>query len=164
MNLKIIIGKSMKAHLSWFKLIPYSLHFCKHSFSLDRQIFMSFYTMKSCKKIFIINWSKYSSNVLLINYISMSRARKTTRTWIKSRTQQGKQIIRNASLNLIQDWKHKDARQEHGICWKMIQTTFYSDNIWKQMLWQKNVPKMNVEWTKGNERSYPYLYPIGDLA
>ncbi len=28
----------------------------------------------------------------------------------KPRTHQGKQIIRNASLNLIQDWKHKDAR------------------------------------------------------
>jgi hypothetical protein len=44
----------------------------------------------------------------------MSQARKTT-TRIKPRTQQGKQIIRNVSLNLIQDWKHKDARQKHGV-------------------------------------------------
>jgi hypothetical protein len=45
----------------------------------------------------------------------------------------------------------------------MIQTKFYSDNIWKQSLWQENVPKTNVEQTKGNGRSYPYLYPIKDL-
>jgi hypothetical protein len=46
----------------------------------------------------------------------------------------------------------------------MIQIEFYSNNIWKWKLWQKNVPKTNVEQTKGNERSYPYLYPIGDLV
>jgi hypothetical protein len=46
----------------------------------------------------------------------LSWAWKITRTWIKPRTQQGKQIIRNASLNLIQEWKHQDVRQEHGIC------------------------------------------------
>jgi hypothetical protein len=161
MNPKIIIGKTMKAYLSWFKLIPYSLHFCKHSFSLDRQIFMSFYNMKSCKKIFIINWSKYSSNVLLINYISMSRARKTTRTWIKSRTQQGKQIIRNASLNLIQDSKHKDARQEHGICWKMIQTTFYSDNVWKKCYDKKMYPKLMLNGLKVMRGPTPIYTPLG---
>jgi hypothetical protein len=27
----------------------------------------------------------------------------------------------------------------------------------------KNVLKINVEQTKGNGRSYPYLYPIGNL-
>jgi hypothetical protein len=41
---------------------------------------------------------------------------KTIRIGIKPKTQQGKQNIRNANLNLIKDWKHKDARQEHGIC------------------------------------------------
>jgi hypothetical protein len=25
------------------------------------------------------------------------------------------------------------------------------------------IPKTGVEQTKGNEKSYPYLYPIGDL-
>jgi hypothetical protein len=34
----------------------------------------------------------------------------------KPKTQQGKQITRNASLSLIQNWKHKDAKQEHNIC------------------------------------------------
>jgi hypothetical protein len=34
----------------------------------------------------------------------------------------------------------------------------------KQRLWQENVSKTNVKQTKGNERSYPYLYPIGDLG
>jgi hypothetical protein len=29
----------------------------------------------------------------------------------KPKTQQGKQITRNASLSLIQNWKHKDAKQ-----------------------------------------------------
>jgi hypothetical protein len=33
----------------------------------------------------------------------------------------------------------------------------------KQRLWQKNVPKIGLEQTKGNGRSYPYLYPIKDL-
>jgi hypothetical protein len=36
--------------------------------------------------------------------------------------------------------------------------------MWKQRLWQENVPKINVEQTKGNGKSYPYLYPIGDLV
>ncbi len=47
----------------------------------------------------------------------------------KPSTQQGKQIVRNASLSLIQDWKHKDARQKHNICQKMIQIELYSDNV-----------------------------------
>ncbi len=40
----------------------------------------------------------------------MSHAQKTTRIKIKQKTQQGKQITRNVSLSLIQDWKHKDTR------------------------------------------------------
>jgi len=31
-------------------------------------------------------------------------------------------------------------------------------------LWCKIVLKINVEQTKGNEGSYIYLYPFGDLA
>jgi hypothetical protein len=42
----------------------------------------------------------------------MSQAQNTTRTRIKPSTQQGKQIVRNTSLNLIQDWKHKNARKK----------------------------------------------------
>jgi hypothetical protein len=37
----------------------------------------------------------------------MSWAQKTTGIKIKSKTQQGKQIIRNASLSLIKDWNTK---------------------------------------------------------
>jgi hypothetical protein len=40
-------------------------------------------------------------------------AQKTTRIRTKPRTQQGKQIIRNVNLSLIQDYKHKDVRQKH---------------------------------------------------
>jgi hypothetical protein len=38
----------------------------------------------------------------------------------------------------------------------------YEKNITK--LWCKIVLKTNVEQTKGNEESYFYLYPFGDLA
>jgi hypothetical protein len=30
--------------------------------------------------------------------------------------------------------------------------------------YRKNLLKTSVEQIEGNERSYPYLYPIGDLA
>jgi hypothetical protein len=43
--------------------------------------------------------------------MNLSRAQ---RTRTKSRTQQGKQLTRNASLNIIQDWNHKYAKQEHA--------------------------------------------------
>jgi hypothetical protein len=33
-----------------------------------------------------------------------------------------------------------------------------------KVMTKKIVSKTNVERTKGNGRSYPYLYPIGDLA
>jgi hypothetical protein len=38
----------------------------------------------------------------------------------------------------------------------------YFDYIWKQKLWQENIPKIDVEQTKGDGRSYPY-FPIRDL-
>jgi hypothetical protein len=38
---------------------------------------------------------------------------KTTRIKTKTITQQGKKITRNVNLNLIQNYKHKDVRQEH---------------------------------------------------
>jgi hypothetical protein len=34
----------------------------------------------------------------------------------------------------------------------------------KTRLWCKIVPKIDVEQVEGNERSYFYLYPFGDLA
>ncbi len=46
----------------------------------------------------------------------MSWARKTTRIGTKPRTQQGNHMTKNASISLIQDWKHKDTRQEHNTC------------------------------------------------
>ncbi len=33
----------------------------------------------------------------------------------------------------------------------------------KQRLWQKNIPKIKVKQIENNGKSYPYLYPIGDL-
>jgi hypothetical protein len=43
--------------------------------------------------------------------------------------------------------------------------TYANMNIKKNMtrLWCKIVPKTNVEQTKGNEGSYFYLNPFGDL-
>jgi hypothetical protein len=41
---------------------------------------------------------------------------------------------------------------------------FYFNNIWRQILWQESVPKIGVEQTKGNGKSYLYLYPIRDLV
>jgi hypothetical protein len=46
----------------------------------------------------------------------LSWARKIIRIRTKPKTQQGKQITRNVSISLIQDYKHKGARQEHNIC------------------------------------------------
>jgi hypothetical protein len=40
----------------------------------------------------------------------------------------------------------------------------YFNDVWNQKLWQESVFKINVKQTKGNERFYLYLYPIGDLA
>ncbi len=47
----------------------------------------------------------------------------------------------------------------------------YYANIYKReheknmiRLWCKIMPKINVEQTEGNEGSYFYLYPFGDLA
>lgn len=53
-NPKIILEKTIKAHLSIFKLIPlaYTLHFWKHIFSLDKGMFIrSLYTISSSKKV-----------------------------------------------------------------------------------------------------------------
>jgi hypothetical protein len=64
-----------------------------------------------------------------IDVKKLSRTQKTTRIGTKPRTQQRKQITKNVSLNLIQDWKQKNIRQEHGICQKMIQIKLYFNNV-----------------------------------
>jgi len=57
------------------------------------------------------------------------------------------------------------------MCRTNVKIYFYRANICKHehvknmtRLWCKIVPKTNVEQTKGNERSYFYLYPLGNLA
>jgi len=65
LNLKIIPKNTMNAHLSRFKLMPYSLHFWKHNMNFYRWLSMSLYTIKSSKNIFI-ELSKYSLNALVI--------------------------------------------------------------------------------------------------
>ncbi len=44
----------------------------------------------------------------------------------------------------------------------LMKTLF--DNVRKKRLWQENIPKTNVKKNESNERSYPYLYHVGDLA
>jgi hypothetical protein len=45
-----------------------------------------------------------------------SWAQKTIRIGTKPKTQQRKKITINANLSLIQDWKHKNVKQEHDVC------------------------------------------------
>jgi hypothetical protein len=55
------------------------------------------------------------------------------------------------------------------MCKTNVKTNIYYANICKHEheqnmteLWRKIVHKTNVEYTKGNERFYFYLYPFGD--
>ncbi len=57
------------------------------------------------------------------------------------------------------------------MCKTNVKMNIYYVNICKHeyeknmtRLWCKIVPKIGVEHTKGNEGSYFYLYPFGDLA
>jgi hypothetical protein len=57
------------------------------------------------------------------------------------------------------------------MCKTYVEMNLYYANISKHeheknmtRLWCKIVPKTNVEQTKGNDGSYSYLYPFGDLA
>ncbi len=57
------------------------------------------------------------------------------------------------------------------MCKTNVETNLYYVNIFgheheKNMtrLWCKIVPKTNVEHTEGNEGSYSYFYPFGDLV
>jgi hypothetical protein len=62
-------------------------------------------------------------------------------------------------------------KQEHEICKTNVKADIYYANICKHeyeknmtRLWCKIVLKTNVEQTKGDEGSYFYLYPFGNLA
>ncbi len=63
----VIPKNTINAHLSGFKLMPYSLHFWKQSLSFCKLLSMSLYTMKSSKNIFI-KLSKYSLNALVMAF------------------------------------------------------------------------------------------------
>ncbi len=60
----IIPENIINAHLHGFQLIPYSLHFWKHSLNFCKWLSMSLYTIKSSRNIFI-KLSKYFMNVLV---------------------------------------------------------------------------------------------------
>jgi intracellular sulfur oxidation DsrE/DsrF family protein len=56
------------------------------------------------------------------------------------------------------------------MCKKNMKTDICYANIWKHeyeknitRLWCKIVPKTGVQQIEGNEGSYSYLYPFGDL-
>ncbi len=56
------------------------------------------------------------------------------------------------------------------MCKTNVKTIFYYVNIYKHehkknmtRLWCKIMIKTNVEQTKGNEGSYFYFYPFGDI-
>ncbi len=61
---KIILENTINAHLSKFRLMPYSLHYWKHNLSFCKWLSMSLYIVKSSKNIFI-KLSKYFLNVLV---------------------------------------------------------------------------------------------------
>jgi hypothetical protein len=62
-------------------------------------------------------------------------------------------------------------QQEHEMWKTNVKIDLYYVKICKHehvknmtRLWCKIMPKTSVEQTKGNERSYSYLYPFGDLV
>ncbi len=56
--------------------------------------------------------------------------------------------------------KQEKHEQEHNKC-KEESNNILLQRRNKTMLWQKYVPKTNVEQTKGNGEFYFYLYPLG---
>jgi hypothetical protein len=70
---------------------------------------------------------------------------------------------------MIKKQEHKNYEQEHEMCKTIVKTNLYYANICKHeknmtRLWCKIVFKINVEQIEGNEGSYFYLYPFGNLA
>ncbi len=62
-------------------------------------------------------------------------------------------------------------KQKHKICKTNVETKIYYVNICKHeheknmtRLWCKIVLKTSAKQIEGNEKSYSYLYPFGDLA
>ncbi len=73
--------------------------------------------------------------------------------------------------NKIELHDSKIRTQEHEVCKINVKVNIYCANICKHeheknmtRLWCKIVLKIGVEQIKGNEGSYFYLYPFGDLA
>jgi hypothetical protein len=67
--------------------------------------------------------------------------------------------------------KKKKKEQEHEMCKTNMKTNVYYVNIYKYehkknmiRLWRNIVPKVGIEQTEGNEGSYFYLYPCGNIA
>jgi hypothetical protein len=58
----IILENTINAHLFGFKLMPYSLHFWKHTLSFYKWFSISLYIIKSSRSIFI-KLSKYILNL-----------------------------------------------------------------------------------------------------
>jgi hypothetical protein len=72
---------------------------------------------------------------------------------------------------MIQKQKHSNYEQEHDMCKTNIQKNQYYASICKHeheknmtRLWCKIMLQTDVEQTKGNEGSYFYLYPFGNLS
>ncbi len=63
-KLNIIPKNTINAHLSRFRLMPYYVHFWKHSLSFCKWLSMSLYTIRPSKNIFM-KLSKYSLNALI---------------------------------------------------------------------------------------------------
>jgi hypothetical protein len=85
--------------------------------------------------------------------------------------------VKKKGLNLTskqgarQDYVIQKQEQEHKMCKTNVKTNIYYANTCKHeheknmtRLWCKIVPKTGVEQIEGNEGSYSYLYPLGDLT
>jgi hypothetical protein len=64
---KIILENIVNAHMSGFRLMPYSFHFWKHNLNFYIWLFKSLYTVKSSKNVFI-KLSKYFLNALVTTF------------------------------------------------------------------------------------------------
>ncbi len=72
---------------------------------------------------------------------------------------------------MIQKQKHKNYKQEHKMCKTNVKMDLYYVNTCKHeheknmtRLWCEIMHKISVEHIEGNEGSYFYLYPFGDLV
>jgi hypothetical protein len=63
------------------------------------------------------------TSIQIPNNLSLARKNYKNKNKIKDIIRN--KITRNANISLIQDWKYKDAKQKHGICFKKIQIKLY---------------------------------------